>query len=289
LTIALDGLADQAAGLRRLLRPAAPRVLAFSSVAGAGRSALCASLAASLARAGRRVLVLDCADSGAGILLGAQSRLDLLDAARAGFAPAEFSTQVNAGLAVVHARRAIRALAHLSTRDEARLARVLEAAASEADCVLVDTAEHDLVLPSVCAEPVLVVQPNADCVLASYRLLKRVAPMAARQPMLVLVNRARPGVPSMRFFGNLSATARQFLGMSLEFAGEIPEDESLQRASSLKQPVVEMFPGSPAARALRGCAFGLLGRDSAEALGMEAFVGRLTAAARAIAPNRAQV
>ncbi len=92
----------------------------------------------------------------------------------------------------------------------------------------------------------------------------------------------------MRFFGNLSATARQFLGLSLEFAGEIPEDESLQRASSLKQPVVEVFPGSPAARAVRTCALRLLGRDSAEALGAEAFVGRLSAAAGAIAAQRSQ-
>ena len=91
----------------------------------------------------------------------------------------------------------------------------------------------------------------------------------------------------MRFFGNLSATARQFLGIS-EFAGEIPEDESLQRASSLKQPVVEVFPGSPAARAVRTCALGLLGRDSAEALGAEAFVGRLSAAAGVIAAQRSQ-
>jgi MinD-like ATPase involved in chromosome partitioning or flagellar assembly len=218
--------------------------------------------------------------------LSCESCLDLLDAARR-VGTAEFSTQVNAGLAAVHADAGSYPASHHARRCTAG-ART-EAAASETDCVLVDTPEHDLVLPSVCAEPVLVVQPNADCVLASYRLLKRVAPMAARRPMLALVNRAKPGVPSMRFFGNLSATARQFLGMSLEFAGEIPEDESLQRASSLKQPVVEMFPGSPAARALRGCAFGLLGRDSAEALGMEAFVGRLTAAARAIAPNRAQV
>ena len=288
MTAILEGLADQAAGLRRLLRPAAPRVLALCSAPGVGRSVICASIAAWLARIGRRVLVLDCTDHGAGDFLGAQTRPDILDAARAGFAPAEFRAQVHAGLAVVRAGRAVRSLARLSPRDETRLARALEAAASDTDCVLVDTAGDDLVLPSVCAEPVLVVRPDAHSVLESYRLLKRIAPMVARRPVLVLVNRARPGVPAMRFFGNLSDTARQFLGMSLVFAGEIPEDESLQRASSMKQPVVEMFPGSPAARALRGCAFGLLGRDDAEALGMEAFVGRLAAAARAIAPHRAQ-
>ena len=91
------------------------------------------------------------------------------------------------------------------------------------------------------------------------------------------------GVQSLQFFGNLSATARQFLGITLEFGGEIPEDESIQRASSLKQPVVEVFPGSPAARAVRTCALQLLGRDGAQAPSVEAFVGRLSAAAGAIA------
>jgi hypothetical protein len=37
---------------------------------------------------------------------------------------------------------------------------------------------------------------------------------------------------------------------------------------------------------VRTCALGLLGRDSAEALSAEAFVGRLSAAAGAIAAQR---
>jgi flagellar biosynthesis protein FlhG len=177
----------------------------------------------------------------------------------------------------------------VSARDRERLIRVLEAMRRESDCVLVDTASEDLVLAARCSEPVLVMRPHAEGMLESYRLLKRLTSMLAGRSVLVLVNRATPGVQSMRFFGNLSATARQFLGLSLQFAGEIPEDESLQRASSLKQPVVELFPGSPAARAVRSCAFGLLGRDNAEALGAEAFVGRLSAAAGVIAAQRSQV
>jgi flagellar biosynthesis protein FlhG len=288
LTIALEHHTDQAAGLRLLLRPVAPRVIAFCSAPRAGRSALCASFAGALTRVGRRVLVLDCADAGAATLLGAAGRPDLLDAARAGLGPREFVAHADAGVAVVRADRAFRSLVQLSARDRERLVRALEAARSESDCVLVDTAGGDLVLAAGCSELVLVMRPHAEGVLESYRLLKRMAPMMAGRIVLILLNRARPGVQSMRFFGNLSATARQFLGMSLEFAGEIPEDESLQRASSLKQPVVDVFPGSPAARAVRGCALGLLGRDNAEGLGVEAFVGRLSAAARTIAAQRAQ-
>jgi flagellar biosynthesis protein FlhG len=288
LTIALEQHLDQAAGLRLLLRSAAPRVIAFCSAPGAGRSALCASFASALARVGRRVLVLDCADAGAATLLGAARQPDLLAAARAGLATREFVVQADPGLAVVRAGGAFRALAQLSVRDRERLVQALEAVRSDRDCVLVDAARGDLVLAAGCSDLVLVVRPHAEGVLESYRLLKRMAPTLAVRSVLVLVNRAQPGVQSMRIFGNLSATARQFLGMSLEFGGEIPEDQSLQRASSLKQPVVEVFPGSPAARAVRSCAFGLLGRDNAEALGAEAFVGRLSAAARAIAPHRAQ-
>ncbi len=214
-------------------------------------------------------------------LLGAAGRPDLLAAARAGLGPREFVAQTGTRLAVVRAGQAFRGLAQVSVRDRERLVRALEAVRRESDCVLVDTASDDLVLASGCGELVLLVRPHAEGVLESYRLLKRIAPMIAGRSVLVLVNRARPGVQSMRFFGNLSATARQFLGISLEFAGSIPEDDSLQRASSLKQPVVDVFPGSPAARAVRGCAFGLLGRDNAEALGVEAFVGRLIAAQRA--------
>jgi flagellar biosynthesis protein FlhG len=286
LTLALDNLSDQAAGLRRMLQPALPGIVAFCSAPGAGRSALCASFAAALAHAGRRVLVLDCAGAGAGSLLGAPRRPDLLEGARAGLGPGELIAQAGPAVAVVRAERALRELAQVSERDRDRVARALEAVRRESDCVLVDTPGDARVLAAGCSDVLLVMRPDTEGVLAAYRVLKRTAPMLAGQPVQVLANRVAPGARPRRFFGNLSATARQFLGMSLAFAGEIPEDECFQRASSLKQPVVEVFPGSAAARAVRGCAFGLLRRDRPEALGAEAFVRRLTAAARTIAAQR---
>jgi flagellar biosynthesis protein FlhG len=286
LTLALDNPSDQAAGLRRLLHPVLPRIVAFCSAPGTGRSALCASFAAALAHAGRRVLLLDCAGAGAGTLVGAPRRPDLLDAARAGLGPGEVIAQAGTAVAVVRAGRALRELAELSARDRDRVMRMLEALRRESDCVLADAPDDPRVLVAGCSDVVLVIRPDTEGVLAAYRVLKRIAPILAGQTVQVLANQVVRGAQSRRFFGNLSATARQFLGMSLAFAGEIPEDECFQRASSLKQPVVEVFPGSAAARAVRGCAVGLLGREHAEALGAETFVGRLTAAARTIAAQR---
>jgi flagellar biosynthesis protein FlhG len=282
LTIAADRHGDQAAGLRRLLHCGAPRVFAFCSVPGMGRSVLCASFAGALARVGRRVVVLDCTDSGAASVLAGAVRPDLLDAARSGLGPGELVAQIGA-VAVVQARQAFRATEQFAVRERERLGRALAAICTSSDCVLVDTAGDDLALAAACDELVVVIRPHAEGMLASYRLLKRMAPWVAARSVRVLVNGARPGVQSMRFFGNLSATARRFLGLSLEFAGEVPEDESLQRASRLKQPVVSVFPGSPAARAMQTCALGLLGRDDAETFGMQAFIGRLSAAG---APRR---
>lgn len=289
MTIALEPRADQAAGLRRLLlRPATPRMIAFCSAPGAGRSVLCASIAGALARAGRRVLVLECVEAGAAALLGAAGRPDLLDAARAGLGPRELVARAGANVAAVRAGRAFRALAQVSPRDRERVVRILDAVRRESDCVLLDTASDDLALAAACSELVLVMQPHAQGVLQSYRLLKRMAPMLAGRGVVVLVNRTGPGVQSARFFGNLSATARQFLGLWLELGGEIPDDDSLQRASSLKQSVGEVFPGSPAAGAVRACAFDLLGREGTAAPSVEAFIGRLGAAATASAARGAQ-
>ena len=277
MTIALEHTADQAAGLRRLLQPAVPRMIAFCSAPHAGRSVLCAGFAGALARAGQRVLMLDCAEAGAAVHLGAPGRPDLMDAARAGLGLRELVAPAGARVSVVRAGRAFRNLGLASAPDRERLARLLAAARRESDCVLLDTASDAAALATECSELVLVMQPHPESMLDSYRLLKRMAGRLTGRAVLVLVNRARAGVPSMQFFGNLSATARQFLGIALEFGGEIPEDDSVQRASSLKQPVVEVFPGSPAARAIRTCALQLLGRDGAQAPSVEAFVGRLSA------------
>jgi flagellar biosynthesis protein FlhG len=278
---------DQAAGLRRLVPGGPLRVITLSSTQGAGRSTICASLALALARAGRRVLVLDCAeqDGGAAALLGASPGPDLLEAARSGLDPHEVSARTAAGVTVARARRAMHALGRVSDRDRDRLGACLEALCGETDCILVDSARGDVSLAAAGGELILVLRAEARAVVDSYRLLKRLALASGRRQALVLVNHAVPGVPHLRFFGNLSDTATRFLGMSLDLLGEVPQDDCLRRASSLVQPVVEMFPASPAAGALRGCALALLAQDAAGRLDASAFVRRLGAAARLTGPD----
>jgi flagellar biosynthesis protein FlhG len=52
----------------------------------------------------------------------------------------------------------------------------------------------------------------------------------------------------------------QFLTARVAFLGHVPRDENLQRALMAQRPLVELFPRSPASRALETLARGLLER-----------------------------
>ena len=122
LTIALEHAADQAAGLRRLLRPAAPRMIAFCSAARCGPQRAVRELRRG-ARARRS------ARAGAG-LRGRGRRLRCWGPGPAGPAgrcarrprsPRVRCAGAARALAVVRAGRAFRGLAQVSVRDRERL------------------------------------------------------------------------------------------------------------------------------------------------------------------------
>jgi MinD-like ATPase involved in chromosome partitioning or flagellar assembly len=65
--------------------------------------------------------------------------------------------------------------------------------------------------------------------------------------------------------------------------GQIPDDERQQQAVSRRRPLIELFPASPAAAALKRCAQALFALPTHPGTPAPAFAGRLLAARRAAA------
>ena len=103
---------DQAAGLRRLFGREQTRIVTFASgSAGVGKSVLVANLAATLARQGKEVLVLDeSARNSMAACYGALARHDLLQVINREKSLAEVSLTVSPGVRVLPAAQLVETL-----------------------------------------------------------------------------------------------------------------------------------------------------------------------------------
>jgi len=278
-------LADQAAGLRQLLRGGRPRSITVASASPyMGCSAVAANLAVSLAREGRSVVVFDWSGGvrGVGWLLGIDPQPDLLEVLRGGLRPQDVCATGSAGVRVIAAASTAAALAHLSLVEVVRLEQTVEALQANMNVVIIDAGANDLPACAAADELMLVTQADAQSVIATYRLVKRLTAVCGRRRANVLMNRVRIPAQADRFFGNLFTTAARFLSVTLELVGRIPHDDCVQRATQLREVVVDAFPGAASSKVLRNCAETILRGPEARTRQGGVFAGRLIAVARTL-------
>jgi flagellar biosynthesis protein FlhG len=275
---------DQAAGLRKLLSQSRLRTIAFASAqAGAGRTTAVVNLAIALAQKRHDVLVFDAASGpdSAAWLLNAEPGADLLEAWHGAAGVERLIAEGRAGVRVICAKLALRALPHAAPRQADNLAQLFHTLHQSAGVVLIDASAGDLSLVSAARETILVVRPELSAITDSYRLLKRLHTSGARR-IHVLVNRVVNKAHGDTIFGNLSSTSRRFLNLPLELIGQVPDDLQLSRAACMRQPVVEAFANADSAVALRNVADMLLRSAASDEDGFVEFAHRLLQSARTL-------
>ncbi len=255
---------DQAAGLRKLLSRSTTQVITvIGAREGLGATSIVTNLASTFTRAGKEVLVLDenVAHDNVANSLALRPRYDLLHAVHGDKSWQEVVLEVAGGVSVLPVARAMQALPKMDGRERNRLMGALLAAASDKDVVLVDAAREG---HSVCASMsgdtplLLVLNATASGITESYALLKQMAMHNGRQAFDIVVNKVSTEREALVVFDNIAQAARHHLQVQLEYMGYIPPDENMKRAMQVCRPVVEAFPSSPAALAIREVAQGLL-------------------------------
>jgi len=230
-------------------------------------------------------VVIDADADGRGparLLAGGQGR-DLLDAVRSGCGPEEVGVEVRPSLRVIQAQRFFASLDQLRPMDAGNLAEVLAAVMREADALLMVAGMNNQRALALADALLVVTLDDADSLTRSYRLLKRTAAEGTRRRAAVLFNRVQSQSRNEKIFGNLRSTSAQFLSLPLECMGNIPDDAHMERAAELRQPVVELFPASVSAGALRNCADAFMLAPSPEGASAHAFAARVVSAVRAAA------
>lgn len=278
---------DQAEGLRSLLASQVLRVIAVASAtAGTGKTSIVSNLATTFAAGGREVMILDAAQGAPmSATFGVTPRYDLEDVIERKRSLEQALVPCAQGVRMLPIARGLRRLGALSAGEQARVVESFQWLACPVDVVLIDTPsdpEEALLCAGFAAqETLLVLSRSTSSITANYALLKTLRMQYAMRRFRILVNKSSNEAEARAIYANMATAARQYLGSTLDYAGHIPRDDKLHRATVLGLPLVDAFPTSPAAVTIRELAELLLRRQPAQAEeGIEHFVQRLIRSSR---------
>ncbi len=223
---------------------------------GVGKTSVSVNLATVLA-ARRRVVLLD-GDLGlanADVFLGLSPRYTLAHVISGERTIDEVLIRAPQGFHVVPAASGAADLASMGAAEHLGLVRAFSSLAAQLEVLIVDTAAgiaQGVQQFSQAAQHVLVVICDEPASLTDgYALIKVLSRQHDVKRFRVLANRARRPGAGRELFQRFERVTTRFLDVVLEFAGEIPEDECLQRSVREQRPVCDLYPGSPSAQAFK--------------------------------------
>lgn len=248
-----------------------PRIVTFlSATPQDDKGAMLVNLAATLARGGDDVLLVDAVagDEGIADRLGLCDAASLRDVAQQECALNQVIHQVPQGFGLV-SMGARQGLPLRAGSDEVRrLAKAFDVLVKQTGIVIVDGEfdGHSFPVPVMASSEIVVqVSNSATSIKAAYCLIKRLNLELGRRPFGILVTGASESEAKV-VYDNMAQAASRYLAVNLTSLGSVPADEYLHRAARLGRAVVDAFPLAGASVAFRELA-GRLARSAVPTLG----------------------
>lgn len=245
---ALGGLGrhgDQAAGLRRLFGTRPPQVVAFASGHEAcGRTTLVVQTAAALAAAGHAAVIVD-ENAGPHNAVGAfglTARYDLMHALNGERSLRQVLLQAAPLVRIMPAARAAQELDRLDGATGMQLTACLNELQRGAGFVLVDCAPrrggHLSRLAVSARHMAVVVAAHGNSITHAYALIKHMAQERGRDGFQIVITRSRSNPEAQAIFDNMRRTAREHLGVRLDYLGaaNVPVTANLADALLARLP-----------------------------------------------------
>ena len=235
-----------------------PLVVAITSgKGGVGKSHLSANLAWELTNRGNRVLVLD-ADLGLAninILIGVQPQYDIHDFLNGERTLREVLVKGPGGMTLLPAASGITEMTRLSEEKKMYLLTELEELESEFDVLLIDTAaginDNVTYFASSAQEVAVVVTPEPTSMADGYAIMKVLHNEHRVNNFSLVVNQVEDARVGRNVYGQLAEMTDTYLGMSIDYMGEVFSDPNVKKAILGQHLLMENYPTSKASNGIR--------------------------------------
>lgn len=244
-----------------------------SGKGGVGKTNLSVNLAACLAEAGKRVVLLD-ADLGLAnvdVMLGLTPTLNLFHLFHEGATLSDILLDTPFGFRILPASSGTSEMLSLTTGQKLELLEAVDVLDTEADCLIVDTGaginDNAIYFNIATQERLLVLTPEPTSLTDAYAFIKVMKFKHGVEQFRVVVNMAQSVKSAKEIFARLHMACEHFLsGISLDLTGIVPRDPAVRKAVVRQHPFVIDQPDSQAAGAVRQVAKAIEGWEVPEAL-----------------------
>lgn len=269
---------DQADKLRQMIeekslpqqkpadRPEGIRIIAVTSgKGGVGKTNFTVNLAIALARAGKKVLIID-ADLGLAnveVILGKSSHYTMMNLLHEDIFVDEVILEGPEGIQYISGGSGFEQLADLSSEDRNMLIQKLIECEKYADIILIDTGAGvgrnvlDFLLAA--DEILLLTTPEPTALTDAYAVIKACKNQKNDDLHIkFVINRIYDEDEGRQISAKLTATTKKFLDISPEYLGIIYDDRNMTNAIKKQVPLLLSYPDTIAARCIKAIAETLL-------------------------------
>lgn len=250
-------MADQASGLRKMRNQQVKVIAVTGGKGGVGKTNVTLNMAVSLAKMGKRVMVLD-ADLGLAnvdVLLGIRVTKNLSHVLSGESTLDEVIVTGPEGVMIIPATSGTQSMVELTDVEHAGLIQAFSSLQTPIDILLIDTAagiSNMVVSFAQAAQDVLmVVCDEPTSITDAYALIKILSKQNGVYRFKIVANMVRSLREGQDLFTKLTRVTDRFLDASLELVACIPFDGNVRQAVRKQRTVVDAFPKTPASLAFK--------------------------------------